>query len=139
MGSIAIRTTQNTKGLLIRQPWIDKILAGSKTWEIRGSNTAIRGAIALIESGTGTVVGVCEIEAVEGPLTVTRLRRSRAKHGAPISRFKDGLPYPKTYAWVLKGARTLAKPVPYQHPRGAVIWVKLQPSVQRAIRRMIGQ
>ena len=125
------------KGLLIKQPWIDKILAGSKTWEIRGSSTTIRGPIALIESGSGTVVGVCKLEGVEGPLTITRLRRSKAKHGVPPSRFRDGLPYPKTHAWVLKGPRRLAKPVRYQHPLGAVIWVNLKPGVQRKIRRMV--
>ena len=48
-------------GLLIRAPWIDKILDGSKTWEIRGSNTYKAGHIGLIESGTGTVVGVAEL------------------------------------------------------------------------------
>jgi hypothetical protein len=42
-------------GLLIRAPWIDKILDGSKSWEIRGSQTSKSGRIALIESGTGTV------------------------------------------------------------------------------------
>ncbi len=26
-------------GLLIKQPWIDKILCGEKTWEIRGTQT----------------------------------------------------------------------------------------------------
>ena len=125
------------KGLLIKQPWIDKILAGSKTWEIRGSSTKVRGPIALIESGTGTVVGVCEIEGVEGPLTITRLRRSKSKHSVPASRFREGPPYPKTNAWVLRDARRLAKPVPYEHPLGAVIWVNLKPSVQRRIRRAL--
>ena len=29
-------------GLLIRSPYVDWILAGSKTWEIRGSSTKAR-------------------------------------------------------------------------------------------------
>ena len=138
MGSAAIGKTENMKGLLIKQPWIGKILAGSKTWELRGSSTKIRGTIALIESGSGTVVGVCELEGVDGPLTLSRLRRSKAKHGVPASRFRDGPPYPKTYAWVLKDARALAKAVPYEHPLGAVIWVNLKPAVVQKIRRMAG-
>ena len=42
-----------TKGLMIKSPWIDKILAGEKTWEIRGYTTETRGTIALIKSGSG--------------------------------------------------------------------------------------
>ncbi|GGE44896.1 hypothetical protein GCM10011391_24670 [Pullulanibacillus camelliae] len=45
------------KGLIIKSPWIELILAGKKVWEIRGSNTTIRGLVALIKSGTGTIVG----------------------------------------------------------------------------------
>jgi hypothetical protein len=45
-------------GRLIRKPWIDLILEGSKTWEIHGTATGNRGRIALIQSGTGTVIGV---------------------------------------------------------------------------------
>jgi hypothetical protein len=44
-------------GLLVKQPWIDLILRGVKTWELRGSRTKASGRIALIQSGTGTVVG----------------------------------------------------------------------------------
>lgn len=38
---------------LIKSPWIDYIFDGRKTWEIRGSNTKIRGSVALIKSGSG--------------------------------------------------------------------------------------
>jgi len=48
-------------GLLIRTLWIGLILRGSKTWEIRGSQTAKRGRIPLIQSGTGTVIGVADL------------------------------------------------------------------------------
>jgi hypothetical protein len=46
------------RALLIRHPWIDMILDGKKTWEIRGSRTAIRETIGLIPSASGTVVGI---------------------------------------------------------------------------------
>ena len=49
MESTAILTTQSIRGLLTKQPWIGTILAGSKTWEIRGSSTEVRGPIALIQ------------------------------------------------------------------------------------------
>ena len=57
------------RALVIKKPWLDKILAGTKTWEIRGSRTNIRGTIGLIESRSGTVVGLCEVIDCVGPLT----------------------------------------------------------------------
>lgn len=71
------------KGLLIKKPWIDLILRGKKTWEIRGSRTFTRGRIALIESQSGTVVGTCDIVDVVGPLTPDQLRRNERWHQIP--------------------------------------------------------
>ena len=121
------------KGLMIRSPWIEKILEGKKTWEIRGSNTKIRGTIALIRSGSGTVVGTCELVDVVGPLTLSELRNNTRKHGVKLNLIRNTLPYKKTYAWVLSRVRTLKAPVPYKHPMGAVIWVNLTPQVTRKV------
>ncbi len=68
-------------GLLIRVPWIDKILDGSKTWKIRGSQTAKRGRIGLIESGTGTVAGAVELVASVGPLSLAELPFNASRCG----------------------------------------------------------
>ena len=57
------------KALLIKTRWLDLILDGHKTWELRGTSTKTRGTIALVESGTGEVRGVCELADVIGPLT----------------------------------------------------------------------
>jgi hypothetical protein len=124
------------KALLIRQPWIDKILRREKQWELRGSRTKVRGLIALVQSGTGTVVGTCELVDVEGPLSVAELRRSTVRHQVPANLFNNRPPYPRTYAWVLREARRLHKPVRYEHPSGAVIWVNLSSRVAMAIRRI---
>lgn len=121
------------RGLLIRKPWIDLILAGRKTWEIRGSATRVRGPIALIESGSGTVVGVCELTDCMGPLTLEEFHRATRRHRAPPGMFEKQLPYRRTYAWVLSRAQRLAKPVPYRHPLGAVMWVHLEPTVVRRL------
>ena len=45
--------------------------------------------------------------------------------------------YKKTHAWVLNRAVRLKKPVPYDHPSGAVIWVLLNPKIERAILKQI--
>ena len=121
-------------GFVIRPRWINEILAGRKIWEIRGSSTRKRGLVALIESGTGTVVGVARLERVEGPLGLREFAANARKHRSNIGR---ELPYRRTFAWVLKFARRLQQPVRYRHPMGAVIWVKLAPAVQRAIERQL--
>src|ERR1700687_4548450 len=132
MGSEESRAGQRiTRGLLILKEPLGKILAGTKTWEIRGKATARRGPIALIESKSGRVVGTCEVVDVVGPLTLAELRRNAKRTGFRPSQ----LPYPMTYAWVVRDARRLRKPVPYRHPPGAVIWVRLEPRVTRRLQR----
>jgi hypothetical protein len=117
--------------LLIRTPWITKILAGTKTWEIRGMRTHKRGLIALVESGTGTVVGVTEIAEVVGPLSATEYVRNAERAGLSHATASRDLPYARTFAWVLQHSRRLVTPVHYQHPPGAVIWVTLDTAVGR--------
>ena len=113
------------RGLIIRSPWIEKILSGQKTWEIRGSRTAVRGRIALIRSGSGQIVGSCELVDVVGPLTLADFQQNRRRHRVPAAGHARKLPYKNTYAWVLRGAKPLKRPKTYGHLRGAVIWVRL--------------
>ncbi|MBN8191206.1 ASCH domain-containing protein [Bacillus sp. NTK074B] len=123
------------KGLIIRAPWIDYILKGEKTWEIRGSNTAVRGRVGLIKSGTGTVVGTVEIkDSIE--LTLEDYRENSIRHGA---NGKDvvSLPYKKTYAWVLDQPTLFDEPFPYKHPMGAVIWVNLSKAVNGGVTELL--
>lgn len=48
----------------IKAPWIKMILNGSKEWEIRSKFTKKLGPVALIQSGTGTVVAMAKIAEV---------------------------------------------------------------------------
>ena len=113
------------RALIIKQPWIDKILTGDKTWEIRGSATKVRGQIWLIQSGTGQIVGSCELADCRGPLSHKDMLANQPKHQIPPESLADGLPYKKTYAWVMKEARRLDEPVWYEHLPGAAVWVNL--------------
>ena len=109
------------KGLIIKRPWIDFILDGSKTWEIRGSRTNVRGMIELIQSGSGLVVGSVEIvDCIE--LSKEFYSSSFEKHHIQNT---DNFPYKKTFAWVLKNPKRYDKPRTYKHPMGAIIWVNL--------------
>ena len=111
-------------GLIIRSPWIELILNGKKTWEIRGHSTKIRGKIALIRGGSGLVVGTCEMTGAIGPLTLGELRKNAAKAGFKKDEVRN-LPYKTTYAWVVRRVRKFNHPRRYKHPSGAVIWVRL--------------
>jgi hypothetical protein len=114
------------RGLIIRQPWADQILEGSKTWEIRGSSTHVRGRIAIIAARSKHVSGYCDLVGVQGPLTLNELLETIDLHG--ISRqelVQQGLPYPNTYAWILERPEKLKRPTAYRHPSGAIIWVRL--------------
>lgn len=112
-------------GLIIKSPWIEKILCGHKTWEVRGFRTKIRGKIALIKSGSGLIFGTCDIVNVIGPLTFDVFIDSYGKHLINTSICNDSLPYLKTYAWELSNVYKFVHPITYIHPRGAIIWVKL--------------
>jgi len=110
-------------GLLIKEPWIDYILEGKKSWEIRGCTTSKRGTITLIKSKSGCIFGTVDlVDCVL--LTHEEYRKSVDKHMVPYERTSI-YPYKKTYAWVFKNPKKLDNPVPYHHPNGAVTWVKL--------------
>jgi len=110
------------RGLIIRSPHVEKVLDGEKTWEIRGSKTNIRGRIALIRSGSGTIVGYCDLVGCVGPLDLEEYRQHADRHCNPA----DKLPYQKTYAWVLANVKSLDGPIPYRHKQGSIIWVRLE-------------
>ncbi len=109
------------KALIIKKPWIDYILNGKKVWEIRSSNTKIRGKIALIQSGSGLIVGECDlIDSIA--LNENTYKQNKKFHCIENA---NTLPYKKTYAWVLTNAIRYIEPKKYKHPNGAIIWVNL--------------
>jgi hypothetical protein len=127
-----------TKGLVIKSPYIDRILAGTKTWEMRSSVTQIRGPIALIKQGSGQVVGVANLVDVKGPLTMQDKLNGLDKHQISIDRLESGETEKWNMAWVLEDAQQLSTPVNYQHPNGAVIWVNLDQKVQEKLTLALG-
>jgi hypothetical protein len=122
------------RGLLIRSPWIEKILEGKKTWEIRGSRTEVRESVGLIRGGSGTIIGICDVIDCIPILTGEQFRKNARKAGMKPSEARLGH-YRKTCAWVLANPQYLKAPVLYKHPNGAVIWVKLDSRTERAVRK----
>lgn len=118
------------KALIVDGPWMTHILRGEKTWEMRKTQCKIRGPVALIRKGSGQVVGVAEVAGSLPPIaTLADFAAAEPKHRIPPTRqprsFADGWRNP----WVIAKARPLARPVRYEHPSGAVIWVNLDPRV----------
>jgi hypothetical protein len=111
------------KGLIIKSPWIEQILDGQKTWEIRGSNTKIRGNVALIKSGSGKIFGEVTIVGSR-ELCLEDYQETKRFHLVDSEKALQ-LPYKKTYAWVMENPVLYKEPIPYKHPMGAVIWVNL--------------
>lgn len=110
-------------GLIIKSPYIDDILYGIKTLEIRGSNTKKRGTIVLLKSGSGLALGTVEIVDVK-ELTLAEYNEwdyRRDNDKLPVNK----LPYKRTFAYVLKNPKIFDIPIKYNHPCGAVTWVKL--------------
>jgi predicted transcriptional regulator len=113
------------KGLIIKEKYLNMILEGKKTWEIRSSNTKIRGKIALIQSGSSKIMGYCELVDAK-PLTKDEMLKNTRKHKVSKKVIEeDRLRYKKPHAWILKNAKPLKRSKPYKHPHGAVIWVNL--------------
>lgn len=121
------------KALIIDEPWISRILESRKTWEMRSCSTEHRGRFALIRKGSGQVVGVAELTGCRGPLSLAELRENSARHTIPVERYESGELIKWNVAWELGNARPLSRPVPYEHPSGAVIWVQLSTAETMAV------
>jgi ASCH domain len=111
------------KALTIRSPWIDLILAGQKTWEMRSRRCHVRGPIALIQAGSGLIVGTADMIDCLPKLNEAEMRAHQAQHGIPEEMLDEVIAHGWVVPWVLSNVRRLAQPVPYKHPWGAVTWI----------------
>jgi hypothetical protein len=111
--------------LVIESPWIDLILAGDKTWEVRKRRANQRHRIALIKSGSGRIFGTCRVVDCVGPLSIDELHANKNSHKIPRNKLGQYWEEGKTYAWVLADPQAFEQPIPYRHKSGAVIWVTL--------------
>jgi hypothetical protein len=117
----------------IRKPWIDLILNDFKLWEIRSKFTKKLGPVALIRSGSGTVVAIATLsEVIQLTQKIAYENQNyMGFQGISMTQAKD---FEGEYAWVLKDVVRLKTPVPYKHPPGAVTWVTLdEPTTKRVL------
>ncbi len=109
------------RALIIKKEHLDKIFDDGKVWEMRTTKTSITGRIGLIESGTGLIIGEATLTGCvdyEIPKTKFFAQYHKIEDLDLLNKWK--------YAWILKDSMRYHKPIPYEHPNGAVIWVKLK-------------
>lgn len=121
------------KALIVDEPWISKILNGTKTWEMRSTSAKQRGWIGLIKKGSGHVVGVAKMVGADGPLSDQKMIENTDKHHIPSEVFLSGKFAKHRYAWIMSNAVRLHRPIPYRHKSGAVKWVALDQHVSDAL------
>jgi hypothetical protein len=114
------------RALIIKKEHLTNIFDNGKVWEMRSSCTNIRGEIGLIEAGTGLIVGRCNLHACSDMSHLSSDVLHSLYYGNHLVKDADAL---KKWnkAWHIRGAERFDKPIPYLHPQGAVIWVKLLP------------
>jgi hypothetical protein len=109
------------RALIVRKPWLDRIFNDGKIWEMRSTKTNIRGRIGLIESGSGLILGEVDLVDCGKSLSEEQAKATIDKHQVEdISLLKYW-----RFPWVLENAKRYESPIPYTHPSGAVIWVRI--------------
>lgn len=122
-----------TRGLIIRPEPIEKILSGTKTWEMRSRPVEIRETVALVKKGSKAAYGVADIVDCIGPLSHAERLSNMHLHGVEPHRWSDPEVAKYHYAWVLSNVRRLREPVPYVH-RGGVQFVTLDHNASEQIK-----
>lgn len=126
------------QALIVREPWIDMILSGEKTWEMRSRPTRNRGRIALIRQGSGQVVGVADLLGTKSEMHPDQFAATFDRHRIPAGMTDEAVRKRWFFPWILANARRLGTPVPYRHGKGPVTFVALEPEVMRQIERQRG-
>ena len=119
-----------TRALIIKSPWADWVVLGSKTIEIRTFRTNKVGKeIYIAKSGTKSLIGKVTIDKCV-QLTLNDYINLKNKHLAYTFITDRGwheelFNNKKIYAWFLINPIAFKDPISYNHPIGAQVWVKI--------------
>lgn len=118
--------------LIIKKEHLDKILRSEdpKTLELRGRRTKKVGWIGLIQSGSGKITAIARL------IGCKKIEYKDFKSMYDEHKYDDSLrpiKYKKLYGWKFDEVRILNEPIPYKHPKGAIIWVKVSIIGQKLI------
>ena len=107
------------KILILKQPWLQMILSGQKTLEIRGRALS-PGKYWL---GQGSMIhGVVYLGTAFWIDSLQSWTDHYSQHRVDLPM----LPYKKTYALPILSARPTGRMIPYIHPKGAIGIVKFR-------------
>ncbi len=134
----SIHSEVPTRGLIIKAEPLEKILSGRKTLELRKKNNKTRGPIALIQKGSGTIVGVANIGECIGPMSYADFVERAYEHDVEANRLRSVYDEGYTIGWKLSKIKRLNTPVTYIHKPGAVTWVTLEESDRAALSSAMG-
>jgi len=81
----------------------------------------------LIIAGSGLIVGEVDLIDSLDAIALDEYSKYISKHRIPKG--LPGIREKYCYPWVLQNAIWYQDPIPYQHPRGAVTWVKFNNGV----------
>jgi hypothetical protein len=113
--------------LKIEDKWVNLIMNGKKTWEIRRTNTKIRERIALGNTKTKCCVGYATIvDSIE--MSLVELKKHNNKHQANgfLDEYAKGKKF--LFTWILNDIKLEVKPKPYSYSTGS--WCNLQQVVK---------
>lgn len=110
------------RALIVDGYWLSLILKGVKPWEMRTAGTNIRERVGLIEKGSGLIYGETDIVDSLPPLSPREYFKHIDKHRITKG---DDVAHKWRFPWVLENTVKYDVPVPYEHPQGAVIWVRV--------------
>lgn len=113
------------RALIIREPWISKILSGEKTWEMRSKLTSVRGWIGLVAQGTSQVVGLARLIGCELPLNAKNYDQHFDRHAIPAEQTQWAIENNWVFPWVLADVIRLPRPMPFTSRPGAVQFVTI--------------
>ena len=113
--------------LVIKGHWLDKILAGKKTWEIRSSATCRRGWIHLAKSGSKELCGGANLVGCR-KISRRNFTKFKKQHCVPSL---SNVPYKTIWAWILEDAVAYTTNFDYVHTQGAVIFVRTRQPMGR--------
>lgn len=117
-GKMSGKPAVGDRVMTLRQPWLNKILDGEKTLELR-SRSAKEGAVWL---AVGNVIfGRAEIERCE-VITLDRFLELQTEHFVPGA----DLPYTHTYGLWLGQVQSLPKEVSFLRLRGSCGWARVR-------------
>jgi hypothetical protein len=125
------------KALIVKSPYIELILAGQKTWEMRSRRNHWRGPVTLIKKGSLQVSGVVSLTDVYGPMLDSERDANRSKHCITPQEWLKPAMAKYNIAWIFSDPQTLPTPVPYEHVNGTQSWFVLDEPTSERVRSVL--